>query len=76
MVIAVLLILPWSTAPGRALLAILSWLLALRLLLGPSTTHLVLLVATLVVIPVVHPRLVLVVVLLLILIPAGATCGS
>ena len=75
MVVAVLLILPGSSAPGRALLAVLLHWLPLRLH-GPSTHLVVLLVlpvAALVVVIPIMPRQVLVVVLLLILIPASAT---
>lgn len=79
LVVAVLLILPRSTAPGRALLVVLHWL-PLRLH-GPSTHLLVLVLvvvltcsSSLVVIPV-HPRLVLGVLLLILLIPASA-CGG
>jgi len=74
LVVAVRLILPWSTAPGLALLVV--WLHGLALRLHGPLTHLalVLVVPTLVVIPV-HPWLVRRV-LLLILVPASASGGS
>ena len=71
LVVAVLLILPGSTAPGRALLAVLHWL-PLRL----HRSWVLLVSAASLVVILVCSRLVLVVVLLLILIPASATCGS